>query len=246
MMHDSLKSLTLFILLILLSMICLADQNLTTCLEGKYPSLCDRNKLTDRQRSLSDKAEKRQNLNLCLIGKYPSLCRKELLTGEELAKVNDAELRENFSICKAGKYPALCKHNLLTPTQAEIVIKSEKSENLKLCLVGKYKSLCRHDLLTLEEKNKVQVQENFQYKTQSTSKRVARRIQQDNCESGHWIDSIIDNGRIIKLEDQSIWEVDSIDKIYSMIWLPVSDIVVCGDRLINIDDNESVGVRRLR
>jgi hypothetical protein len=53
-------------------------------------------------------------------------------------------------------------------------------------------------------------------------------------------------GRIIKLEDGSIWEVDPTDVIDSALWLPISDIVVCGDKLINTDDNESVSARRLR
>ena len=48
------------------------------------------------------------------------------------------------------------------------------------------------------------------------------------------------------LEDGSLWEVDPIDTVTSSIWLPVSDIIICGNRLINEDDNETVHARRLR
>jgi hypothetical protein len=54
------------------------------------------------------------------------------------------------------------------------------------------------------------------------------------------------DGKIIKLEDGSIWQVDDIDTIDSSLWLPVSDIVACDDKLINTDDNESVGARQIR
>ncbi len=57
---------------------------------------------------------------------------------------------------------------------------------------------------------------------------------------------MLDDGRLIKLEDGSLWEVDSVDTVTSSIWLPVSDIIICGDRLINVDDSESVNARQLR
>jgi len=37
-----------------------------------------------------------------------------------------------------------------------------------------------------------------------------------------------------------------IDRIDSMLWLPVSDIVVCPGKLINVDDNKSVEAVRIR
>jgi len=54
------------------------------------------------------------------------------------------------------------------------------------------------------------------------------------------------DGQIIKLEDGSIWEVDPVDVIDSALWLPISDIVVCDDKLINTDDNETVSAREIR
>jgi hypothetical protein len=67
-----------------------------------------------------------------------------------------------------------------------------------------------------------------------------------SCEDGHWIDAVMDDGRLIKLEDGSLWEVDEIDTLDSALWLPRSDVVVCVGKIINVDDNESVGAHRIR
>jgi len=75
---------------------------------------------------------------------------------------------------------------------------------------------------------------------------VYRNFGLTGCESGHWIDSVSDDGSIIKLEDGSIIEVDSIDTVDSSLWLPASEIVFCNGKLINIDDGESVEAERLR
>jgi hypothetical protein len=66
------------------------------------------------------------------------------------------------------------------------------------------------------------------------------------CENGHWIDEVLNDGAIIELEDGSIWLVDEIDRIYTAIWLPVSNIVVCDGLLINTDDNEKAHAHRVR
>lgn len=68
----------------------------------------------------------------------------------------------------------------------------------------------------------------------------------NTCEDGHWIKSVVDHGSIIILEDSSIWEVDALDKINSALWLPVSKIVACPERLINTDDNQVVSARRIK
>jgi hypothetical protein len=66
------------------------------------------------------------------------------------------------------------------------------------------------------------------------------------CESGHWIDSVTSDGRIVVLEDGSVWEVESLDRIVSTLWLPTSEIVACEDKLINTDDDEVVSAERIR
>jgi hypothetical protein len=66
------------------------------------------------------------------------------------------------------------------------------------------------------------------------------------CESGHWIKSKISDGSVVVLEDNSIWEIDSFDRIDSMLWLPIENIVICDDELINVDTGDKVSATRLR
>jgi len=61
-----------------------------------------------------------------------------------------------------------------------------------------------------------------------------------SCEGGHWIEEVMGDGAIIKLNDGSLWQVDSADTVDSALWLPTTNIVVCGGKLINTDENESV------
>jgi len=48
------------------------------------------------------------------------------------------------------------------------------------------------------------------------------------------------NGKLIKLENGSVWEVNALDTIHSMLWLPVDGIVVCGQTLIRANNGEKV------
>ncbi len=57
--------------------------------------------------------------------------------------------------------------------------------------------------------------------------------------------SVIGGGKLIKLEDGSVWEVDAVDTVDSMLWLPTKDVLICGDPLINTDNGEKVGAKRL-
>lgn len=66
------------------------------------------------------------------------------------------------------------------------------------------------------------------------------------CEPGHWIKSKSSDGSVVVLEDNSVWEIDSIDTIDSALWLPVENIVVCDDELINSDTGDKVSATQLR
>ena len=66
------------------------------------------------------------------------------------------------------------------------------------------------------------------------------------CESGHWIKSKSSDCSVIVLEDNSVWEIDSIDRIDSTLWLPIENIVVCDDELINSDTGDKVSATQLR
>ena len=65
------------------------------------------------------------------------------------------------------------------------------------------------------------------------------------CEDGHWIDEVLADGQILKLEDGSLWKVGAVDAVTSSIWLPVSNVIVCDDKIANVDDGETVHARRI-
>ena len=66
------------------------------------------------------------------------------------------------------------------------------------------------------------------------------------CDDGHRIKSVSSEGRFVVLDDGSIWEVDPLDSISSMLWAPVSEIVACESRLINTDHDEIVAAVRIK
>ena len=43
---------------------------------------------------------------------------------------------------------------------------------------------------------------------------------------GHWVKEKVGNGEMVILEDGSIWEISSIDRIYTALWLPITNITV--------------------
>ena len=51
----------------------------------------------------------------------------------------------------------------------------------------------------------------------------------------------MDDGKYIKLENGSLWEVQGADTVNSALWLDMDEITVCNGKLINTDENESVG-----
>lgn len=68
----------------------------------------------------------------------------------------------------------------------------------------------------------------------------------DRCENGHWIVSVSRDGSIIVLEDGSAWEVDTLDRINSTLWLPTEDVLVCNGVMINVNQGEKITVKRIR
>jgi hypothetical protein len=229
----------------------LSADNLATCMDGRYPNLCDRRELTSGQLKKVAAAELRENLKICLDGRYPALCRHGDLTEAEALRVGKAEHAANLSVCLDGRYPTLCRHGDLTTDESTRAQRAEHIANLSLCLDGRYPILCRHGDLTAEESNRVSKAEASHPKATASSSE-SRAVQNrslrvsSSCDDGHWIDSVIDDGSIIKLEDGSIWQVDDTDTVDSALWLPVTDVIVCDDKIINSDDNESVHATRIR
>lgn len=71
-------------------------------------------------------------------------------------------------------------------------------------------------------------------------------LSSSECESGYSIKSILNDGKIVIVDDGSIWEVVAHDTVVSSTWLPVDDIVVCYEKLINIDHDNEVDAIKLR
>lgn len=42
----------------------------------------------------------------------------------------------------------------------------------------------------------------------------------------HWVQETIDSGAFVRLQDSSLWEISPIDRINTMLWLPIDDIIV--------------------
>jgi hypothetical protein len=70
---------------------------------------------------------------------------------------------------------------------------------------------------------------------------------------GHWVAEILSSGHSVRLEDGSMWEVDSVDAIDSALWLTTESIIVVGKEykgyvfydLINTDSKDKVGASYL-
>ncbi len=66
-------------------------QNLTRCLEGRYPKLCNHNLLSASDLQKVRVAEYNANLRICLDGRYPSLCHHSILTEADRVRVAKAK-----------------------------------------------------------------------------------------------------------------------------------------------------------
>lgn len=64
------------------------------------------------------------------------------------------------------------------------------------------------------------------------------------------LDSVSADGEILKMLSGEIYEVDAVDAADSALWLPVSDVLICGYGRVTIintdDDGEKVGAKQLR
>jgi hypothetical protein len=227
--------------------------NLQTCLDGRYPSLCDKNQLSQEQRRQVESAEHRANLTSCMDGRYPALCGHGELSATEQTSVRRAEHAANLRSCLDGRYPALCRHAELDPGEASMVSQAEHRANLSTCLDGRYPPLCRHQDLGPSEAQRVAAAERLVARSvrppRSVSAQPLRSVRGHaggGCESGHWIESVMDDGSVIKLEDGSLWKVNDVDTVDSSLWLPTTEIVACDGKLINTDDNETVEAEKIR
>jgi hypothetical protein len=66
------------------------------------------------------------------------------------------------------------------------------------------------------------------------------------CDDGYAIEAVLDDGNVIKLDDGSLWKVDPVDAVTASLWSATDDVLVCDDKIINVDDEETAHVHRIR
>lgn len=97
-------------------------------------------------------------------------------------------------------------------------------------------------------------QRNIQQQTptrQIPEQQIARDVS-----TGHWIQEVAGDGAIVKLDDGSIWEVDTVDRIDTSLWLATEEIILFRIvfngvelyEMMNTDsgDNNRIAVQRLK
>ncbi len=65
------------------------------------------------------------------------------------------------------------------------------------------------------------------------------------CEE-HFIRKVSNHGRLIELEDGSLWQVRSADSARSSLWLQFAEVAVCGGMITNEDTGEELRGDRIR
>lgn len=61
---------------------------------------------------------------------------------------------------------------------------------------------------------------------------------QADCESGHYLQAVLDNGNILKTEDGHIWKVTPYDVYNTEVWVAGDSVLICSDgKMINTDES---------
>jgi hypothetical protein len=66
------------------------------------------------------------------------------------------------------------------------------------------------------------------------------------CETGHWIKQVSGDGAFVILEDDSVWEINVLDQITTLLWMPFTEVLACDDKIINIEDGEVAIAMQIR
>lgn len=77
---------------------------------------------------------------------------------------------------------------------------------------------------------------------QATRQPSASRV---GCDPERQVKTVQDSGRVVVLDDESVWQVDPVDAVDSSLWLPLTHIVACPDSLINTEDGEAVAAQEI-
>lgn len=80
--------------------------------------------------------------------------------------------------------------------------------------------------LTANEKEALRAHVERLILTLAMSRQVGSSGVYGSVRTRHWIRTNVDSGKYILLEDGSLWQIHSMDRLRTMLWLPVSDITV--------------------
>lgn len=221
-----------------------ARENLSRCLSGNYPSLCNYSLLSSADLARAKKAERQVNLNRCLTGNYPSLCDYSLLSSEELARAKEAEWQVNLSRCLTGNYPSICDYSLLSSAELARVKEAERQVNLNRCMTGNYPSLCIYSLLSPSDLKKVKGAEakaatalkNMPVKDGTTAPRRGGCYEASIVKPSPFMGN---DGEIFKLDDGSLWEVKY---EYKYMYEYYPEVIICPSKGKVVVDGTSLKV----
>lgn len=161
----------------------------------------------------------------------------------------DGELPQNSATCLDGRALAPCERGSLdADARRRLVLLAAQSENLRTCLTARDQVPCDKGRQAKElgkpRPPEARAPTSATQATPAGRAEHVRRASSSECESGHWVDSVSEDGIIIELEDGSIWEVDIVGAIDAALWVPTTEIVACEGKLINIENNETVSATR--
>ena len=142
------------------------------------------------------------------------------------------------------------KRLFYSPPETDALFNGEDGE-----FCGTLATLKNEKVLVLTEKGQLAfMREGVSLSSQPEGKLRSSIYQYPGGSSGHWIQENINSGSMIVLEDGSIWQIDPLDKIEAMLWLPISNITIIisnngslgyGYLLINTDDGEMAHAKYL-
>lgn len=227
------------------------EQNLQTCLSGKYPAMCRHDLLSAEERTQVTAAELRENFRVCLLGKYPALCDHAALTSAQAVAVREAERSENLKVCLTGKYKALCNHELLSGEERTKVRSVEVAENLRNCVDGRFAALCDRSLLSPQQLKQVSEAES---RVAAAAAKTGAARPPTGTPTGPCYESSLmspapfmgNNGEVFKLADGSYWEVKyEYEYMYeyypSVVICPARGTMVVGEKTLNVSRVSPVG-----
>lgn len=142
------------------------------------------------------------------------------------------------------------KRMFYSPSETDALFGGEDGE-----FCGTLATLKGEKVLVLTEKGQLAfMKKGISLSSQPASKPKQNTSQYSGGRSGHSIQENIDSGSMMILEDGSIWEIDPLDKIDAMLWLPISNITIIISNsgslgydylLINTDDGEKAHAKYL-